>query len=102
MGWCRIPGCKNFTLTSELCRKHELEETQNRVHGRKESGMKVKVVSGFQVKDKEGNIRRQGVIELEPAAAERALTNGWVEKVKAEPQAASDKPTARKATRKTA
>jgi predicted regulator of Ras-like GTPase activity (Roadblock/LC7/MglB family) len=42
--------------------------------------MKVKVVEGFQVVDKDGKAQTSGTVEMDDAEARQAIAAGWVEK----------------------
>jgi hypothetical protein len=43
--------------------------------------MKVKVVEGFQVVDKDGKAQTSGTVEMDDAEARQAISAGWAEKV---------------------
>jgi hypothetical protein len=45
--------------------------------------MKVKVVDGYQVVDKDGKAQSSGTVEMDDAEARQAIAAGWVEEAPA-------------------
>lgn len=53
--------------------------------------MKVKVVDGYQVVDKDGKVHTSGTADMDDAEARQAITAGYAEEPKSESKSSSSK-----------